>query len=64
MSRLIANSPAALDGYLGLSGALNKGRLPAPTRERIALAVAEINSRNYCSSHTDLGKNPRNAPAP
>lgn len=26
--RLVANSPAALEGYLGLSGALNKGKLP------------------------------------
>ena len=41
--RLVSNSPAALEGYLGLSGALSKGALPAPTRERIALAVAEIN---------------------
>ena len=38
--RLVANSPAALEGYLGMSGALAKGSLPAPTRERIALAVA------------------------
>ena len=36
--RVVANSPAALEGYLGLSSALNKGALPAPTRERIALA--------------------------
>ena len=35
--RLVANSPAALEGYLGMSGALAKGSLPAPTRERIAL---------------------------
>jgi uncharacterized peroxidase-related enzyme len=56
--RLIANSPAALEGYLGLSGALSKGELPAPTRERIALAVAEINSCDYClSAHTYLAKN-------
>lgn len=56
--RLVANSPAALEGYLGLSGALNKGALPAPTRERIALAVAEINGCSYClSAHTYLGKN-------
>ena len=55
--RLVANSPAALEGYLGLSGALAKGRLPAATRERIALAVAEINSCGYClSAHTYLGK--------
>jgi uncharacterized peroxidase-related enzyme len=32
--------------------------LRAPTRERIALAVAEINGCNYClSAHTYLGKN-------
>jgi uncharacterized peroxidase-related enzyme len=56
--RLVANSPAALEGYLGLSGALSKGDLPAATRERIALAVAEINGCSYClSAHTYLGKN-------
>ncbi|MCA9221710.1 MAG: carboxymuconolactone decarboxylase family protein, partial [Planctomycetales bacterium] len=55
---LVANSPAALEGYLGLSGALAKGRLPAATRERIALAVAEINGCGYClSAHTYLAKN-------
>ena len=58
MFRLIANSPAALEGYLGIFGALGKGTLPAPTRERIALAVAEINGCDYClSAHTYLGKN-------
>ncbi len=56
--RLVANSPAALEGYLGMSGALGKGDLPAATRERIALAVAEINGCSYClSAHTYLGKN-------
>src|SRR5208282_2066282 len=58
MFRLISNSPAALESYLGLSGALNKGALPAPTRERIALAVAEVNGCSYClSARTYLGKN-------
>jgi uncharacterized peroxidase-related enzyme len=56
--RLVSNSPVALEGYLGMLGALNKGVLPAPTRERIALAVAEINGCSYClSAHTYLGKN-------
>src|ERR1700681_497089 len=56
--RLVATSPAALEGYLSMSGALAKGELPAPTRERIALAVAEINGCSYClSAHTYLGKN-------
>ena len=51
-------SPAALEGYLGLSAALGKGELPAATGEQIALAVAEINSCSYClSAHTYLGKN-------
>ena len=36
--RLVATSPQALEGYLGLSGALGKGALPVATRERIALA--------------------------
>lgn len=58
MFRLISNSPVTLEGYLGLSGTLAKGKLPAATRERIALAVAEINGCNYClSAHIYLGKN-------
>lgn len=58
MFRLIANSPAALEGYLALSGALAKGSLPAPTRERIALAVAEVNGCGYClAAHSYLGAN-------
>ena len=56
--RLVANSPAALEGYLGLSGALAKGELPAATRERIALAIAQINGCDYClSAHAYLGRN-------
>ena len=56
--RVVANSPAALEGYLGFSGALAKGALDAKTRERIALAVAEINGCGYClSAHTYLAKN-------
>lgn len=57
MFRLISTSPQALEGYLGMSGALGKGALPAATRERIALAVAEVNGCSYClSAHTYLGK--------
>lgn len=56
--RITANSPAALEGYLGLNGALAKGSLDAPTRERIALAVAQINGCQYClAAHTYLGTN-------
>jgi uncharacterized peroxidase-related enzyme len=55
--RLVATSPAALEGYLSLSAALGKGRLPAATRERIALAIAEVNGCSYClSAHTFIGK--------
>lgn len=56
--RLVGVSPAGLEGYLGLNGALSKGTLDARTRERIALAVAEINGCSYClSAHSYLGKN-------
>ena len=56
--RMVANSPAALEGYLGMSGALAKGKLPAQTRERIALAVSQVNACGYClAAHTYLGTN-------
>jgi len=58
MFRIISNSPQTLEGYLGLNGALGKGALDAKTRERIALAVSEINSCSYClAAHTYLGTN-------
>lgn len=56
--RIVANSPETLEGYLGLNAALGKGLLDAPTRERIALAVAEFNGCNYClAAHQYLGSN-------
>ena len=56
--RLAAVSPAALQGYVGMLGALAKGKLPAATRERIALAVAEFDGCSYClSAHSYLGQN-------
>jgi uncharacterized peroxidase-related enzyme len=55
--RVIAQSPAALEGALGLTGALARGRLGPRLRERIALTVAEENACDYClSAHTALGK--------
>jgi uncharacterized peroxidase-related enzyme len=58
MFRSIAISPQALEGHLVLFGALSKGTLPAATRERIALAVAEVNGCSYClSAHTYLASN-------
>ena len=56
--RLAGRNPAALEGYLGLSNALAKGALTLATRERIALAVAQVNGCDYClSAHTYLAKN-------
>lgn len=56
--RIVANSPQTLEGYLGLNGALGKGSLSAQTRERIALAVAQINGCNYClAAHNYPGTN-------
>ncbi len=55
--RLASLSPAALEGYLGIFGALGKGSLPSATRERIALAIAQYNGCGYClSAHTYLGE--------
>jgi len=55
LMKLVGNSPAALEGYLSLNGALAKGSLGAKTGERIALAIAEINRCDYClSAHTYL----------
>lgn len=56
MMRTMANSPAALEGYLNFSGALGHGMLPAKLREEIALAVGEANGCEYCvSAHTAIG---------
>ena len=56
--RLVSNSPAALEGYLNLSGALGKGSLPKALQERIALAVSEFNGCEYClAAHSFIGKN-------
>lgn len=53
--RVLANAPAALEGFLGLYVIAGKGALDAGTRERIALAVAEANGCQYCvSAHTAI----------
>jgi uncharacterized peroxidase-related enzyme len=57
MTRAMANSPAVLEGYLGLSGALAGGALEPQIREELALVTAENNGCDYClSAHTALGK--------
>lgn len=56
--KVFANSPAALKAFLGLFGVANEGALEPQTRERIALALAQQNSCQYClSAHTALGAN-------
>lgn len=50
LTRVMANSPATLHGYLELAGALDEGLLEPGVRERIALLVAEQNGCAYCLS--------------
>ncbi|MCA1605640.1 MAG: carboxymuconolactone decarboxylase family protein [Acidobacteria bacterium] len=57
ITRLMANSPAALEGYLSFIGALAGGSLDPQLRERIAIAVASANGCDYClSAHTAAAK--------
>ena len=56
LTRVLANAPVALEGYLNFSGALAGGTLDVKVREQIALAVAEGNLCSYClSAHTFIG---------
>jgi uncharacterized peroxidase-related enzyme len=55
--RLVSLSPATLTGLTSLGGALAK-TLDVRTRERIALAVAEVNGCGYClSAHSYIAAN-------
>ena len=55
--RILANSPKALEGFLGLYGAAAAFSIDKATQERIALAVAEGNACEYCvSAHTAIGR--------
>jgi uncharacterized peroxidase-related enzyme len=57
MYRTVAQSPAALQALLSLSGALAR-TLDVKTRERIAIAVAQENGCDYClSAHSYIGLN-------
>ena len=52
----LANSPAALQAYLNLSGAVGGGSLSAQERELIALSVGQANNCGYCvAAHTAIG---------
>lgn len=58
LMKLVGNSPAALEGYLSLNGAMAKGVLDLPLREQLALATAQFNGCDYClAAHGYLGKN-------
>jgi len=58
LMKMVGNSPAALEGYLSLNGALGKGELSMALRERIALTIAEFNGCEYClAAHSYLGQN-------
>lgn len=55
--RTMAQSPAALEAYLGFSGAIGSGRFTDAQRELAALAAAGENGCDYCASaHSALGK--------
>ena len=57
MTRVMANSPAVLEAYIGFSGALEGASLNAKVRESIALGSAEANQCEYClSAHSAIGK--------
>lgn len=47
---VIGNSPAALNGYLGFTGALDKGSLSGREVELLNLHVSELNGCGYCVS--------------
>ncbi len=58
MTKVMANSPALLQGYLALSGAIAGGTLKPAVRERLAIATAQLNGCEYClSAHTYVGAN-------
>ena len=57
LARTLANSPAALQGYLALGEALESGLLPPTIREQIALTVSDANGCAYClAAHCAIGK--------
>jgi uncharacterized peroxidase-related enzyme len=57
MTKAMANSPAVLKAYVGFSGALAAGKLPAATREQLSLFIAQENGCDYClSAHSYLAE--------
>ena len=57
LMRLLSHSPSALAGYLALRTALRSATLPAPLRERIAIAIAAANGCDGClANHLRFGR--------
>jgi uncharacterized peroxidase-related enzyme len=57
LTKVMANSPAVLEGYLGLAGALGGGTLPAKLKQLLAVDVGQSNGCDYClAAHTAIGK--------
>ncbi|MBX3364944.1 MAG: carboxymuconolactone decarboxylase family protein [Phycisphaeraceae bacterium] len=55
--KAMANSPAALEAYLGMAGALAKASLSAKEQEVIHLFLSQANGCGYClAAHTVIGK--------
>ncbi|MDQ9090239.1 carboxymuconolactone decarboxylase family protein [Pseudoalteromonas haloplanktis] len=46
----LANSPAALQGFLNFKGSLDKGTLTKLQAEQLGLAIAGVNGCRYCAS--------------
>jgi AhpD family alkylhydroperoxidase len=64
LTKVMANSPATLEGYLEFSQALSDGLLGPEVSERIALLVAEENRCGYClSAHTYIAERVLHLPA-
>lgn len=57
MVKTMAHSPATLEGYLGLAGALSGGKLDPKFREQLALTISQANACEYClAAHSTVGK--------
>ncbi len=53
----MAGSPALLDMYLGIGGAMSKSSLSTKEQEVVQLAVAEAQNCEYCiAAHTVIGQ--------
>ena len=51
----MGNSPAALNAYLSLGGALQEGELTGAEQETIALTISQANDCRYCqAAHTAI----------